>query len=171
MKGSCASTSELLERYFDREVTDEERSTVETHLQDCQACRETLEAMEGLRHLVKTPVDEADRKEDFYWVWQKIEKRIQQKEKPAWLESISRWFRAGSILRRKVWVPAAAAIVALFLALAPSVFKKATSPSEASVVEYVESQNYNVMVYESEKGNMTVIWLFEGPETEGSSPS
>ncbi len=171
MKDSCASTSELLERYFDREVTDEERSAVEAHLQDCQACRETLKTMEGLRHLVKAPVDEVDRREDFYWVWQKVERGIQQDEKPAWPERISRWFRAGSILRRKVWVPAAAAIVALFLALAPSVFKKVTSPAEASVVEYVESQDYNVMVYESEKGNMTVIWLFEGPETEGSSSS
>ncbi len=171
MKGSCASTSELLERYFDCEATDEERLTVEAHLQDCQACRNTLETMEGLRHLVKVPVDEVDRKEDFSWVWQKIERGIQKDEKPAWSELISRWFRAGLILRRKVWLPAAAAIVALFLALAPPVFRKATSPSEASVVEYVESQNYNVMVYESEKGNVTVIWLFEGPETEGSSPT
>ena len=167
MKGSCASTSGLLARYFDREVTDEERSTVEAHLHDCQACRETLETMEGLRHLVRAPVDEVERNEDFYWVWQKIEREIQQDEKPAWSELISRWFRTGSILRRKIWVPAAAAIVALFLALAPSVFKKAASPSDASVVEYVESQNYNVMVYESDKSNVTVIWLFEGPQKEG----
>ncbi len=171
MKGSCAFTPELLEKYFDQEVSEEERSNVETHLQDCPACRELLKTMEGLRHLVRVPVDEVERMEDFDRVWQRIEREIRLGGRPAWRESIRRWFPIHSILRKRVWVPATAAIVAIFLALAPSLFKKSPSSSDTSVVEYVESQNYNVMVYESEKGNVTVIWLFEGPEKEGSSPS
>jgi len=169
MKDSCAATSELLERYFDHEVSDEERSGIETHIEDCSACRDRIKTMEGLRNLLKSPVDEVEQKEDFSRVWLRIERGIQPEETPAWGESIRRWIDL--ILRKRVWVPAAAVIVAIFLALAPSVLKRSPSSSDPSVVEYVESQDYNVMVYESEKGNVTVIWLFEGPEKEGLSPS
>ena len=165
MKESCPG--ELLERYFDGEVTGEERSLVGGHLSNCQTCQDALKSMEGLRHLIKAPVDELDQKENFYWVWQKIEREIQSKEKSAWKETIWRWLDAMPMLRKRVWVPAAAMIVAILLALAPSLFKKTISPSDLSVVEYVESQSYNVMVYESEKGNVTVIWLLESPEGEG----
>ncbi|OGP89314.1 MAG: hypothetical protein A2157_10435 [Deltaproteobacteria bacterium RBG_16_47_11] len=171
MKDSCSSISDLLEKYFDQEVTDEEGSLVDGHLHDCPSCQDALKTMEGLRYLIKAPIDEADQKENYYWVWQKIEKEIQREEKPAVRESIRRWLDITPLFRKKVWVPAAAAIVAVFLALAPSVFKKTPSSSEASVVEYLESQSYNVMVYESEKGNVTVIWLLEEPEKEGSSES
>ena len=169
MKDSCAATLELLEKYFDHEVSDEERSGIETHIEDCPDCRDRLRTMEGLRHLLKAPVDEVEQKEDFSRVWLRIERGIQPEETPAWGESIRRWIDL--ILRKRVWVPAAAVIVAIFLALTPSVLKRSPSSSDPSVVEYVESQDYNVMVYESEKGNVTVIWLFEGPEKEGLSPS
>lgn len=165
MKESCLG--ELLERYFDGEVTGEERSLMEGHLSYCQTCQDALKSMEGLRHLIKAPVDEVDQKENFYWVWQRIEREIQSKEKSAWKGTIWRWLDVTPILRKRVWVPAAAAIVVILLALAPSLFKKTISPSDLSVVEYVESQSYNVMVYESEKGNVTVIWLLESPEGEG----
>ena len=171
MKGSCSSISELLEKYFDHEVTDEESSRIETHLRNCPSCQDILNGMEGLRHLIKAPVDEADQKEDFYRVWEKIERGIQQEERSAWKEFVRRWLDIMAITRKRVWIPAAAAIVVIFLVLAPSVFKKTPSSSEGSVVEYVESQTYNVMVYDLEKEDGTVIWLFEAPEKEDESPS
>ena len=166
MNGSCSSISKLLEKYFDREVTDEERSIVEGHLQGCRTCQEALKTMEGLRHLIKAPVDEADRQEDFYGVWQKIERRIQQEEKSAWKESIRQRLDLTPLFRKRVWIPAAAAIAILLMVLTPYFYKKTLSSSETSVVEYVESQTHNVMVYELEKDNVTVIWLLEGPEKE-----
>ena len=75
------------------------------------------------------------------------------------------------MLRKRVWIPAAAAIVAVVLSITPFLFKKAPSSSDLSVVEYVESQSHNVMVYELEKGDVTVIWLLEDPEKEDSSKS
>ena len=169
MKEPCSQ--ELLERYFDGEVTGEERSHAETHLAHCTTCQDTLKSMEGLRYLVKAPVDKADQRENFYWVWQRIEREIQPKDKLSWKESIWRWFDVRPMFRKRVWVPAAAAIVAILLALTPSLLKKTPSSSDLSVVEYVESQSYNVMVYESDKGNVTVIWLLDSSETEDSSQS
>ena len=171
MKDSCSSISKLLEKYFDQEVTREERSLVEVHLADCRTCQAALTAMEGLRYLIKAPVEEADRKESFPWVWQKIEREIQREERLTWKESIRRWFDLTPLLRKRVWVPAAAAIAILLLVITPYFYKKTPSSSESSVVEYVESQTHSVMVYESEKGNVTVIWLLEGPGQEGGSPS
>jgi len=171
MKESCSSVLKSLEKYFDREATDEERAIVEGHLPECPACRESLKAMEGLRDLIKAPVDEADRKEDFYWVWRKIERETRQEERPTWKEFLSRWLRGIPPFRKRVWIPAVAAIAILLMVFAPYLYRKAPSSSQASVVEYVESQTHNVMVYELEKDNVTVIWLLEGPEQEESATS
>jgi len=122
MKNSCSSISELLERYFDQEVTSEERSHVEGHLADCRTCRAALTAMEGLKYLIKAPVREADQKESSLGM-AKDRKENQLKEKPSWRETVRRWIdvtqcagRESGFLRR-LWSRS-------FLALAPSFFMK-----------------------------------------------
>jgi len=156
----------LLEKYFDREVTDSERSLVESHLQDCPACRDALSSMGELRTLIKVPVEEVVRKEDFPWVWQKIERGIRfEKERGGW-SSLRSWLDATFRLRRRVWIPAVATLLVLLFITAQVIFKKTPSSQGASVVEYLESPTYNVMVYQMEEPNVTVIWLFEGPEEE-----
>ena len=166
MKDSCSSISKLLEKYFDREVTEKERVLVEGHLQDCLACRNALRSMEELRTLIKVPVEEAVQKEEFPWVWQKIEREIRLQKKLTWWQTLRSWIDVSPLLKRKVWIPAAATLVVLLLISAQIIFQKTPSYPDASVVEYVESQTDNVMVYQLEKPKVTVIWLFEGPEKE-----
>jgi anti-sigma-K factor RskA len=160
-----------LEKYFDQEVTGEERSLIEGHLQDCPSCRDALHSMERFRNLIKNPVEEAMERENFPWVWQKIERGIQLKKKSTWWESFRDWLDITVLLRKKVLIPAVAAAVIVILIMAPLLFEKFTSHPSPSVVEYVESPTYNVMVYESENSKLTVIWLFEGQEQEESSTS
>lgn len=169
MKDSCSSISLLLERYFDRQATDDEKTLVERHLPICSACSETLKALEGLRTVIKNPVDAALDQETFPWIWEKIEKGIHLQEKPSWWESFRSWLDLSPFLRKKVWIPAVATAVVLALVTSPLLLKKTPSYSEKSVVEYVESGVYNVMVYESEKEKVTVIWLFEEPKNESSA--
>lgn len=169
MKGSCSSVSKLLEKYFDQEVTEKERALVESHLPSCPNCQDALRGLEGFRGLIKTPIEEAVQREDFQWVWQKVEREI-RRVKPTWWQSLWSWFDIPLLLQRKVWIPAVAAAVIIILVIAPLLFKKAPSYPGTSIVEYIESENYNVMVYESEKGKVTVIWLLEGPK-EGLSTS
>jgi anti-sigma factor RsiW len=171
MKNYCSSVSELLEKYFDQEVTQEERALVEGHLPDCAACRDALHSMESFRNLIKSPVEEAVEKENFPWVWQKIERGIRLKERPTVWESLRSWLDITPLLKKRVLIPAVAAVVILILITAPLLFKKTSSYSDLSVVEYVESGTHNVMVYELENSKMTVIWLFEGQEQEESSTS
>jgi anti-sigma-K factor RskA len=169
VKSECSSVSRLLEKYFDQEATPEERSLVEDHLPDCPACRSALQSMENLRTLIKSPVEEAVEKETFRWVWEKVEKGIQPKERPGLWDFLKSWVDVTPFLKRKILIPAVAAAVILILITAPLLFKKTTSYPSLSVVEYVESETYNVMVYELETPQVTVIWLFEGPEEESST--
>jgi len=166
MKNSCSSISTALEKYFDQEVTDEERSLVEGHLRDCPACRDALKSMEELRTLMRVPVEEAVQKEDFPWVWQKIERGIRLQEKRTGWQSLRSWLDVTPLLRRKVWIPAIATFVVLLFITGQIIFKQSPSYQGASVVEYLESPTYNVMVYQLDEPNVTVIWMFEGPEED-----
>ena len=166
MKDSCSSVSKLLEKYFDQEITGKERFLIEGHLQDCSACRDALKSMEGLRALIKVPVEEALQKEDFPWVWQKIEREIRLQKKLTWWQSLRSWFDVSPLFQRRVWIPAVATVVVLLFITAQIILRKTPSYPDASVVEYVESETDNVMVYQLEKPKVTVIWLFERPEKE-----
>jgi anti-sigma factor RsiW len=166
MKSSCSLVLTVLEKFFDQEVTDEERFLVEGHLQDCPACRDALKSMEEVRTLMKVPVEEAVQKEDFPWVWQKIEREIRLQKKRTWWQSLRSWLDITPLFKRKVWIPAVATVVVLLFISTQIIFKKTPSYPDVSVVEYVESQNDNVMVYQLEEPKVTVIWLFEGPEEE-----
>ena len=116
--------------------------------------------------MMRTPVEEAVQKEDFPWVWQKIGRGIQLEERPNWWKSLRSWLGMTPLHKRRVWIPAVAAMAILILIVTPLLFKKTSSYPGPFVVEYVESQTNNVMVYESEKEKVTVIWLFEGSEME-----
>jgi anti-sigma factor RsiW len=169
MKHSCSSVTTLLEKYFDQEVTDEERFLAEGHLQDCPACRDALKSMEELRTLMKVPVEEAVQKEDFPWVWQKIEREIRSQKRRTWWQSLRSWLDVTPLFRRKVWIPAVATALVLLFFSTRIILKKTPSYPDVSVVEYVESQSDNVMVYQLEDPKVTVIWLFEGPEEDGTT--
>ncbi len=166
MTNSCSSVSTVLEKYFDQEVTDEERFLVEGHLEDCPACRDALKSMEEMRTLLRVPVEEAVQSEDFPWVWQKIEREIRLQKKRPWWQSLRSWLDVTPLFRRKVWIPAAATVAVLLFITSLIIFEKTPSYPEVTVVEYVESQSDNVMVFELEEPKVTVIWLFEGPEEE-----
>jgi anti-sigma-K factor RskA len=111
-------------------------------------------------------VDEAARQEDFAWVWQKIEREIQDREKPSWRESIRAWLGLFFPSRRRVLIPAVAVALLIIAITSPLFFEETPSQLDSSVVVYLESDTNNVMVYEPEKENVTVIWLFEGPDKE-----
>ena len=166
MKNSCSSVSKFLEKYFDGEATDKERILIEAHLQDCSSCQHELKSMEDLKAFIRTPVEEAVEKEDFPWVWQKIEKEIRLQKKLTPWQSLRSWLDVSPLFRRRVWIPAAATAVILLFITAQIILRKTPSYPDASVVEYVQSETDNVMVYQLEEPKVTVIWLLEGPEEE-----
>jgi anti-sigma-K factor RskA len=125
--------------------------------------------MEELRATLRSPVDEAVKEETFAWMWQKIEREIQTRGKPSWQESIRTWLGLSFPFRRRVWIPAVAAALLIVAIGSPLLFKETPSQTELSIVEYVQSDTHNVMVFESERENVAIIWLFEGTEGESST--
>ncbi len=169
MKDSCSSISKLLEKYFDQETTGDEGILVEDHLRQCATCQAQLKSMEELRTTLRAPVDEAVQKETFAWMWQKIEREVQNRAKPSWQESIRAWFGLSLPFRRRVWIPAVAVALLIIAIGSPFLFQKTPSQTDLSIVEYVQSDTNNVMLIESEKENVAIIWLFEGAEGEPST--
>ncbi len=168
MKHLCNSVSELLEKYVDREVTEQERALVETHLQDCSSCRDDLKSLEGLSNVMKVSLGEMAREEEFDRVWLKVRRGLRSEEKRSWWEAFRSGLGLSILLRKRVWVPAVAAILVLLFATVPLLTKKSPSLPADFGVEYVESKTNNVMVYEVGPA-VTVIWLFEGDEEEATS--
>jgi cytochrome b subunit of formate dehydrogenase len=124
--------------------------------------------MEKIRTLIKVPVEEASQREDFPWLWQKIEREIRLQEKLTWWQSLRVWLDVSPLFKKKVWIPAAATLVVLLFITGQIIFMKTPSYPDSSVVEYLESPTSNVMVYQIEKPKVTVIWLFEEPQEEAS---
>jgi anti-sigma factor RsiW len=169
MKDSCSSISKLLEKYFDQETTADEGILVQDHLRQCPTCQAQLKSMEELQATLRVPVDEAVQKETFAWVWQKIEREVQNRAKPSWRESIRAWFGLSLPLRRRVWIPAVAMALLIIAIGSPLLFKETPSQTELSIVEYVQSDTNNVMLFESEREDVAIIWLFEGTEGDPST--
>src|SRR4030042_3382588 len=165
MKHPCSSVSKLLEKYLDQEVIDQEKALVEAHLLDCSSCRDALKSMEELSNVIKVPWDEIAREEDFDRVWLKVKREIRSEEKYSWREVFRSWFGLPMLHQKRVWIPAVAAALVLIFITVPLLLKKSPSLPVKFGVEYVESTTNNVMVYEVEQSKVTVIWLFEGPET------
>jgi hypothetical protein len=167
MKTPCASVSTLLEKYFDREATDQEMDLVKAHLQECSACQKALAGMAEIHRFSQIPPEAVPEEKDFDRVWLKIEREIRRREESSWQAAFRHWLNLSTLFQRRVWVPAVAAMaLALFFIAGPSFFEKSPSLPANFSVEYVESETNNVMVYELEKSKVTVIWLFEGPEAE-----
>jgi hypothetical protein len=167
MKHLCSSVSELLEKYVDQEVTDQEKTLVEAHLLDCSSCRDDLKSMEEISNVMKVPLEVMARQEDFDRAWLKIKREIRSEEKRSWWEVFRSWLGLPVLHQKRVWIPAVAAILVLIFVTVPLLLKKNPSLPVDFGVEYVESKTNNVMVYEVEP-TVTVIWLFEGDEEEAT---
>ncbi len=165
MEDPCSSVAMLLEKYFDREATPQERTLVEAHLRGCSSCQDTLKSMEELRGLLAIPVEDQAREEDFGWVFMKVKRELRSEEGRPWKEIFHSRLISRALLQKRVWIPAFATALILLLALTSFFFKKGSSYPIPTVVEYIESDTSNVMIYESEKGNVTVIWVIEDTET------
>lgn len=79
---NCNRIEELCARYYDGDLSDEERRTVDEHVAGCAACRQSLEAFAALETSL------GSLKEDI----------------PSWKRAEARFFRRPQIRRRRLFV-------------------------------------------------------------------
>jgi len=123
MKDSCSSISKLLERYFDQESRIGKESLWKATFTVVRPAG-CAKVPGGTEHIYKSSVEAAIQKEDFPWVWQKIEREIRLQKKLTWWQSLRSWIDISPLFRRKVWIPAVATVVVLLLITAQIILKK-----------------------------------------------
>ena len=145
--------SALIDRFFDAEVSREERARVEAHVADCPECRRRLEANREIGALLlESP-----------------EHRLSGKEKTALENRLiermrnDRWWKrtAGDgWLRPRRLVSLAAAVGVLLLAF--TFFSKPDIPAGPSaIVTSFQGEYTSVMIVETPETRNTIIWFDE----------
>ncbi len=122
--------------------------------------------MAEIGRLVRSPIHEVCERADFEKAWTNIRREIRPREPSRLWESVGLWLKASCLSWKRAWVPAAAAALIVAGLIVGPILREDQTAFKMSSVEYVESSDYNVMIYEGEKGNMTIIWLFDRSDEE-----
>ncbi|MBN1655441.1 MAG: zf-HC2 domain-containing protein [Deltaproteobacteria bacterium] len=113
---------ELLQRYFDGELSNGSAAEVKQHLESCESCRRRHRSLERLRAFINMTVTDAAREVDFNALYGRIEAGVDKARDEKKVVSIRT--RLGATLRRPVLI----ASVALAAAVMIIIFR--TAPSE-----------------------------------------
>jgi len=83
MKNECQATQLLLERYLDRELTEQESAAVESHLNRCPDCQNQLSIYQKTGALLKTSLGRSVDGISLERLWPRIEQAIRNRPQPA----------------------------------------------------------------------------------------
>ena len=183
---TCRGWEALLERYHDGELERTARLRVERHLQDCEGCRGSLEALRRLGKLVAQSGLAAAERADLSGLWDQLAARIAAEAAvgPGVLERLRLWHsRFWRVNRRAVVAAAAACFVTLAVAI-PVMHMMGSGASEQAlvggtgiaanevVVESLQGGEHDIVLINVHPEDMTtVIWLLGRDEdTDADSP-
>jgi len=150
----CNCFTPLLEKYFDGELSPEEKNSTEKHLKGCLRCRRQLKVLSAMRDLLLRAMEEVVADADIQSIWEGVEEKLSV---PSPGEKVSSWIRN---LFFPFWrLRSIACGLAFSAILFITVTMLTTTPPPTIVVKSVESKA-PVMVFQEEEG-MTIIWFFD----------
>ncbi|UCC66674.1 MAG: zf-HC2 domain-containing protein, partial [Deltaproteobacteria bacterium] len=150
----CNRFAPHLERYFDGELSPEERDFVEGHLRVCTRCQKELKDLSDMRKLLRGAIEEEVVDTEPQEVWAGVERRLKAPSlKDRVWSPVRDLFFPFRPIRTIAWGTALLIIIVLTVPLLKS------PPLPPVVVESVESE-HPVMIFQGEEG-LTIIWLFE----------
>jgi anti-sigma factor RsiW len=160
MKTTCEKVRELLGRFHDNELREDDYQVVVDHLHSCDGCSREMAKLERISDAVRKHYETISSSEDFSGVWARIAPDTggTVSDSPPWWSSIGRIFWRP----RSLWAAAAAVAAALILLFAylPNVQKPAVAANDC-IIDKVESENSSVMVYETGDTKMKIIWVID----------
>jgi len=160
MKTACERVRELLGRFHDNELQDDDYQVVVEHLHACGECSREMAKLERISDVVKKHYETVSSSEDFSSVWARIAPDMEgaPSDSHPWWRSFGRIFWRP----RSLWATAAAVAVALVLLFAylPNTQKPAVAANDC-IIDKVESENSSVMVYETDETKMKIIWVID----------
>lgn len=150
---SCKYDPEIISRFYDQELEQEEYVRVKEHIYGCRTCREILSDLENVSGRVRDHFSESMLKSQFADTEDNVINEI-SKKKMTWFGSA-----AEILMSKKVLVPAAAA-VSIMLVFA--VFFRTQVPSGPSaIVTSLSGDNSSVIIMETPDTRQTILWFNE----------
>ncbi len=114
---------ELLQRYFDGELSNGSAVEVGQHLESCETCRKRHRSLERLHAFINMTVEEAAKDVDFDALYGRIESGVEEARQQQKVVSIKSWLESSRLRRPVVLAPiaiAAAAVLFFVNQLAPT---------------------------------------------------
>jgi len=143
--------TELISRYYDKDLNPEEYSDIKAHIDSCKTCRKSLAEYGCLADSLKTTFNEAFENDTL-----KIENRIIEsirRKKRAW------WLRlADQFLTKRILIPAVmTAAIAIFIT---TFYIENTDQRPGAIITSLSSSE-SVVIMQTEKTHQPIIWIIE----------
>ena len=153
---------DLAGRYFDGELSSEEKARFEEHLETCPSCETSLRGLRTLSDRFRIEMERAVARADFAAMENRFMKEIHPRRRswPASLKAL--------LWSPKVLAPAAAVAVALalfFRIFSPSL--PAVGPS--AIINSFTGEVSSVIIIETPESRHTIVWYTEPPGQEGTT--
>ena len=144
---------ELIDRYFDGELSLKEHDRISRHLKDCPSCQKTLQNNQAISTVFRDNLKREVSQADFGVLETRVLDQIRQKENP-WWERITKLFFSNKLL-----IPATAvAALILFFAITR---EPTTISGPSAIIEAFSGEVSSVMIIETPKSRQTIIWYKE----------
>lgn len=165
---NCKRAHRLLDRYLDGELAHKAALQVEEHVKGCTQCGNYLKSARSIGQAIKasalvTRAETAlsDR------AWAHVKAGIESRERLSPGSRLLAWWRWLTFYPRPVWASAFAAAALVVALVTTNTARHQSTKLAHPVVEYVESQSSQVMVFMPEQSPITVIWFFEKAKAQG----
>jgi len=145
---------ELLDRYYDGEISPDESKAVADHLDGCPACRKRLGARRVVSESVRAAADEAVSRTDFSLLDQKVLDRIDAYRTPflSKLKNIRFSWR--------LYVPASA-IAAVLMVFFTLFLRQPADLGPSALINSLAGKISSVMIIETPESRHTILWFSE----------
>ncbi len=143
--------TELVSRYYDKDLNPEEYSDIKAHIDSCKICRKSLAEYNNLTDRLKIAFNKATENDTL-----KTENRIIEsirRKKRAW------WVRlADQVFTRRIFIPA---VMTASIALVVTTFYTYNSDQGPGAIITSLSSSESVVIMHTEKTNQPIIWVSE----------
>ena len=143
----------LIDRFFDKELGQDEYARISKHLSSCPSCQKTLQENKAISALFKTRLN----KEFSQTNLDDLEDRVLdliQKKRTRWWEKLG-----GLFVPKRLLIPAAAmAAILLFFSITR---QPALVSAPSAIVKSFSGEVSSVMIIETPKSRNTIIWYSE----------
>ena len=143
----------LLDRFFDKELGQDEYDLVRKHLKACPTCQKALQKNQAISTLFRASLDREISHAGLDRLEERVLDLVRQEEVPWW-----RRFAEQFILKRPLIPATALALFALFFIIE----RGPVSVSDPSaIVKSFSGETSSVMIIEAPKSGQTIIWYKE----------